>query len=73
MQKVTHADVNTCSMIEMSLQTIEKGTDFPVNGAGTIEFIWKTVKLGYYLTSKLLSRRIKVLPVKGKSIILSED
>lgn len=33
----------------------------------------KTVKLGHYLTSKLLSRRIKVLPVKGKSRILSED
>lgn len=37
MQKVTRTYVNTCSMIERSLQVIDKRTDFPVNGTGTTD------------------------------------
>lgn len=65
--------MGTYSTIEVSLHVTEKRTDCSVNGVGTIEFIWEAMKLGHYLTHKLNTRRIKVLPLKGKAIMLSED
>lgn len=68
MQKVTHAYVDTCFMVEMSLQVTEKRTDCLVNGVETIEFIWEAMKVGCYFTHKLNSKRIKVPPMKSKAV-----
>lgn len=35
--------------------------------------VWETMRLEHCLTHKLNSRKIKVLTVKGKTIILSKD
>ena len=58
-------------MTWVALQIIER-TDFSIKGPGSVEYIWQTMNLDHYLTHKLSSRKIKVLTVKGKTIILSE-